>query len=52
MCFGNPLFRLVGTAAVSFGAGVVLTLILPFGALVVIEAALLVGTGVFFFLRP
>lgn len=45
------LSKTVGVAALAFGGGVMLCLILPAGALVCIEAALIVGAGVMLFTK-
>lgn len=46
-CFAKT----AGAAALAFGAGVMLCLILPSGALVCIEAALIVGAGAVLFIK-
>ncbi|MBR4279102.1 MAG: hypothetical protein IKT34_02890 [Clostridia bacterium] len=46
-CWG----RCVGASAISFGAGVLLCLVLPTGALVFIEAALICGAGAALFIK-
>ena len=43
--------KTAGVSALSFGAGVLLCLILPTGALVCIEAALIVGAGALLFIK-
>lgn len=43
--------KTIGIAALTFGAGVLLCLVLPAGALVCVESALIVGTGVALFIR-
>ncbi len=49
MC--NDFGKTVGVAALTFGAGVLLCLVLPAGALVCVEAALIVGAGAALFIR-
>ena len=46
-CFAKT----AGVAALSFGLGVMLCLIMPTGALVCIEAALIVGAGAVLFIK-
>lgn len=46
-CFAKT----VGVAALAFGAGVVLCLVLPSGGLVCVEAALIVGAGAVMFIK-
>ena len=46
-CIGKT----VGIAALSFGAGVVLCLIMPTGGLVCIQAALIIGAGAVLFIK-
>jgi hypothetical protein len=41
----------VGLSALTFGAGVLLCLVLPLGALVFVEAALIVGAGAVLFIK-
>ncbi len=43
--------KTVGAAALSFGLGVMLCLVLPKGALVCIEAVLIVGAGALLFTK-
>lgn len=43
--------RTVGLSALAFGAGVLLCLILPTGALVFVEAALIIGAGAALFIK-
>lgn len=43
--------KTAGVAALAFGAGIMLCLILPKGALVCIEAALIVGAGAVLFIK-
>ncbi|MBR4950741.1 MAG: hypothetical protein IKU23_07360 [Clostridia bacterium] len=43
--------KTAGVAALSFGAGVMLCLILPCGALVCIESALILGAGAVLFIK-
>lgn len=45
------LAKTAGVAAFSFGLGVALCLVLPSGALVCIEAALIVGAGAVLFIK-
>lgn len=47
----RSLAKTAGIAALSFGVGVVLCLVLPKGALVCIEAALIVGAGAVLFIK-
>ena len=46
-CFAKT----AGAAALAFGAGVILCLVLPTGALVCIEGALIVGAGAVLFMK-
>lgn len=46
-CFSKT----VGITALAFGAGVLLCLVLPMGALVFVEAALIVGAGAALFIK-
>ena len=46
-CFAKT----AGVSALSFGLGVIFCLILPTGALVCIEAALIVGAGAVLFMK-
>lgn len=43
--------KTIGLAALTFGAGVLLCLILPSGALVCVEAALIVAAGAALFIK-
>lgn len=43
--------RCVGISALAFGAGVLLCTVLPTGALVFVEAALIVGVGAALFIK-
>jgi hypothetical protein len=43
--------KTAGIAALSFGLGVALCLVLPTGALVCIESALIVGAGAVLFIK-
>ena len=43
--------RTVGISALTFGAGVLLCLVLPMGALVFVEASLIVGAGAVLFIK-
>ena len=45
------LAKTVGVGALTFGAGVLLCLVLPLGALVFVQSALIVGTGVALFTK-
>ncbi len=45
------LAKTAGVAALSFGAGVIMCLVFPTGALVCIEAALIVGAGAVLFIN-
>ena len=44
--------RTAGAAALALGVGILLTQILSFKALVILEAAALVASGVLYFLSP
>jgi hypothetical protein len=46
-CFAKT----IGLSALAFGAGVLLCLVLPSGALVFLEAALIVGAGAALFVK-
>ncbi|MBR6562847.1 MAG: hypothetical protein IKK70_02790 [Clostridia bacterium] len=43
--------RVVGGIALAFGAGVLLCLVLPAGALVFVEAALIIAAGAALFIK-
>lgn len=43
--------KTAGVAALTFGAGILLSLVLPSGALACIEAVLLVGAGAALFIK-
>lgn len=45
------LAKTIGIAALTFGAGVMLCLILPSGALVCVEAALIISAGAVLFIK-
>ena len=45
------LAKTAGVAALSFGLGVIFCLVMPNGALVCIEAALIVGAGAVLFIK-
>ena len=47
----SDIAKTAGVAALSFGAGVMLCLILPCGALVCIESALILGAGAVLFIK-
>ncbi len=47
----NDFGKTVGVAALTFGAGVLLCLVLPAGALVCVEAALIIGAGAALFIK-
>lgn len=46
-CFAKT----AGVAALTFGAGVLLCLVMPAGALVFVQSALIVGTGMLLFIK-
>lgn len=46
-CFAKT----VGLAALTFGAGILLCLVLPSGALVCVEAVIIVGAGAALFIK-
>ncbi|MBR5286141.1 MAG: hypothetical protein IKY21_04785 [Clostridia bacterium] len=43
--------KTVGLSALTFGSGVLLCLVLPVGALVFVEATLIVGAGAVLFIK-
>ena len=43
--------RTVGLSVLTFGAGVLLCMVLPLGALVFVEGALIVGAGAVLFIK-
>jgi hypothetical protein len=43
--------KTVGISALTFGSGVLLCLVLPVGALVFVEATLIVGAGAVLFIK-
>jgi hypothetical protein len=46
------LARLVGTAALALGMGILISFFLPDAVLAVIEAILIVAVGALFFIKP